>query len=82
MAIKALGAAEMVTDGVDGFLTPLSLELFVARIDQLLSNEGLRRAMAERALQEVEKISSTTMAQRILLAYEEAAKKKKDASGK
>lgn len=80
VAVKALGAAEMVTDGVDGFLTPLSLELFVARVDQLLADEGLRLAMAEKALQEAEKISSTTMAQRILLAYEEAAKKRKDVS--
>lgn len=80
VAVKALGAAEMVTDGVDGFLTPLSLELFAARVNQLLANEGLRRAMAERALLEVEKISSTTMAQKILFAYEEAARRKKDTS--
>ncbi|MBS3885840.1 MAG: glycosyltransferase family 4 protein [Firmicutes bacterium] len=77
VAVKALGAAEMVTDGVDGFLTPLSLELFAARVDQLLANDGLRRVMAERALLEAEKISSTTMAQRILLAYEQAARNKK-----
>ena len=80
VAVKALGAAEMVADGVDGFLTPLSLELFAGRLDQLLANEGLRRAMGTRALLEAEKISSSNMAQRLLLAYEEAARKKKNTS--
>lgn len=80
VAVKALGAAEMVADGVDGFLTPLSLELFAGRLDQLLANEGLRRAMGTRALLEAEKISSSNMAQRLLLAYEEATRKKKNTS--
>lgn len=78
VAVKALGASEMVTDGVDGFLTPLSLEPFIARVDQLLTDEGYRRAMAGRALVEAEKNSSVTMAKKLLVTYEEVVQKKKN----
>jgi glycosyltransferase involved in cell wall biosynthesis len=77
VAVKALGAAEMVHDGVDGFLTSLNQEQFTARVRQLLENDSLRLVMAERALQESEKISSTNMAKKLLLAYEEVAAGKK-----
>lgn len=77
VAVKALGASEMVKDGVDGFLTPLSLEKFIIKVDQLLANDDLRTVMAERALVEAEKISSTAMAKKLLGAYEEAAVSKK-----
>lgn len=77
VAVKALGAAEMVQDGVDGFLTPLSQELFTARILQLLENDGLRKVMAERALIEAEKISSTAMAKKLLSVYEDEVRCKK-----
>lgn len=77
VAVKALGAAEMVKDGVDGFLTPLDLECFTARTIQLLENEELRQAMVRHALQEAEHISSTTMAKKLLEAYEVAVSQKK-----
>lgn len=77
VAVKALGAAEMVHDGVDGFLTSLNQEQFTARVRQLLENDSLRQVMAERALQESEKISSTNMARKLLLAYEKVAAGKK-----
>ncbi|MDW7650983.1 MAG: glycosyltransferase family 4 protein [Bacillota bacterium] len=77
VAVRALGAAEMVNDGVDGFLTSLDQEQFTDRVRQLLENDELRQAMSESALQEAEKISSTNMARKLLDAYEDVAEKKK-----
>lgn len=77
VAVKALGAAEMVNDGVDGFLTELSLDSFVPRVLQLLRDENLHREMSKRALEEAEKISSTNMAKKLLAAYENIIGKKK-----
>ena len=76
VAVKALGAAEMVKDGVDGFLTPLDLEQFTARVIQLLEDDELRQSMASHALQERENISSMTMAKKLLGAYEGAVSQK------
>ncbi|MCL5981019.1 MAG: glycosyltransferase family 4 protein [Firmicutes bacterium] len=72
VAVSALGAAEMVNDGVDGYLTPLSLPLFAEKVLLLLENEPLRRAMAERAKLEAEKISAPYMARKLAEVYEEA----------
>lgn len=77
VAVKALGAAEMVNDGVDGFLTELSFESFIPRVVQLLQDDNLRREMSARALEEAEKISSTNMAKKLLHAYENIIHKKK-----
>jgi glycosyltransferase involved in cell wall biosynthesis len=73
VAVSALGAAEMVNDGVDGYLTPLSLPLFTEKVLQLLENEPLRRTMAERARLESENISALNMARKLAGVYEEAA---------
>jgi 1,2-diacylglycerol 3-alpha-glucosyltransferase len=77
VAVKALGAAEMVTDGVDGFLTPLDMDVFISRVLQLLDDDQLRNAMAQRAMAEAEHISSTAMAKKLLGAYEQAGLKKR-----
>ena len=70
VAVKALGAAEMVNDGIDGFLTPLLLEDFTVRVLQLLQDDQLRQKMAENCLVEAEKISSLNMAKKLIEAYE------------
>ncbi|EEG76378.1 glycosyltransferase family 4 protein [Dethiobacter alkaliphilus] len=77
VAVKALGASEMVKDGVDGYLTPLDMDKFTERIEQLLENDELRQAMAERALIEAEHISSTAMAKKLLGVYMETIDDKK-----
>jgi glycosyltransferase involved in cell wall biosynthesis len=73
VAVRALGASEMVQDTVDGFLTPLNLDQFTARVLELLGNDSLRKTMAGQALVEAEKISSTAMAKKLLKVYEETA---------
>ena len=70
VAVKALGAAEMVNDGIDGFLTPLLLEDFTVRVLQLLQDDQLRQKMVENCLVEAEKISSLNMAKKLIEAYE------------
>ncbi|HZK24428.1 MAG TPA: glycosyltransferase family 4 protein [Oscillospiraceae bacterium] len=72
VAVKALGAAEMVKDGIDGFLTTLSLDDFTARVQQLLQDEQLRQAMAARCVEAAEEISSINMAKKLVTAYEGA----------
>ncbi len=77
VAVKALGASEMVKDGVDGFLTPLSLEIFVDRVLQLLQDDKLRTAMSANALQEAKHISALNMAGRLADVYETIFREKK-----
>jgi glycosyltransferase involved in cell wall biosynthesis len=72
VAVSALGAAEMVNDGVDGYLTPLSLPFFTEKVQQLLENEPLRRTMAQRARLEADKISALNMARKLADVYETA----------
>ncbi|NLZ93235.1 MAG: glycosyltransferase family 4 protein [Firmicutes bacterium] len=71
VAVKALGASEMVKDGVDGFLTDLSLDEFSDRVLQLLEDEELLRCMSANCLVTVQEVSSISMAKKLLTAYEE-----------
>lgn len=70
VAVSALGAAEMVNDGIDGYLTPLSLPLFTRKIQQLLENEPLRHALGQRARLEADKISALNMARKLADVYQ------------
>lgn len=80
VAVKALGASEMVTDGVDGFLTPLSLEVFNARVIELLENDQLREEMSRRALIECDAISAVNMAKKLADSYENIIDMKRNRS--
>lgn len=77
VAVEALGAAEMVNHGVDGFLTPLCLDSFVYRVSQLLADDKLRAAMSRNARVEADKISATNMARRLLDVYRDVLRQKK-----
>lgn len=77
VAVKALGVSEMIQDGVDGFLTPLSQEVFVNRVCQLLQDDALRADMAENARREAEHISALGMASKLAGAYEALLREKK-----
>ncbi|NLZ38950.1 MAG: glycosyltransferase family 4 protein [Firmicutes bacterium] len=76
VAVKALGASEMVNHGVDGFLTDLAVDEFSKRVLQLLENEELLRRMSANCLVTVQEISSTNMAKKLLAAYEELLENK------
>jgi len=79
VAVSALGAAEMVNDGVDGYLTPLSLPLFAEKVRLLLENEPLRRSIAERAKLEADKISALNMARKLAEVYKTAVERQNSA---
>ncbi|NLJ75810.1 MAG: glycosyltransferase family 4 protein [Peptococcaceae bacterium] len=64
VAIRANGAAEMVEDGVDGYLTTPSTEEFAERIISLLNNDEHRSRMgknAERNAAALDSVNCTTM---------------------
>lgn len=63
VAIDAEGAGEMVSHGVDGFLTKPSVEEFSFSVIELLINQPLRVSMSKRAREiSWEKLSSKAMA--------------------
>lgn len=51
VAVRAYGAADMVRDGITGFLTEPCVEAFAAAALTLLQQPDLRRAMAQQSLQ-------------------------------
>lgn len=69
VAVDANGVSEMVEEGVDGFLTPLSKEAFINKIRLLLQNENLRKKMAENARQNSKRLSSRNYALKLLEIY-------------
>jgi glycosyltransferase involved in cell wall biosynthesis len=69
VAVRANGVSEMVQDGVDGFLTDLSKEIFSEKIKLLLQNEKLREEMGRNALQNANKFSARNYALNILKVY-------------
>ena len=80
VAISALGAAEMINDGEDGFLTSPDKKEFTKRVLQLLDDDELRRQMAKNALLMSEKISSESMAKKLVRAYEATISRKRKAA--
>lgn len=70
VAIRAFGAAEMVENREDGFLTGPSLEEFTERVLQLLRDRGLRGQMGQKARDNAEKMSSYNQARKLLDHYE------------
>jgi len=70
VAIKANGVSEMISDGVDGFLTENELNQFVERILFLITNEQLYSSMSKNALESAGIISSRNCALKLLAGYE------------
>lgn len=69
VAVRANGVSEMVQDGIDGFLTGLSMETFTAKIKLLLQDEYLRKEMAKNARLNSRKLSSKSYASSLLDVY-------------
>jgi len=68
---RVAGAADFITDGVDGFLLdkPEDINELAAKIELLLSNAELRKTMGERARETAEKFSWDQVAQKTLEVY-------------
>jgi len=70
VAVREGGTPEVVREGVDGFLTADSAEEFTARIEQLLTDDRLRRRMAEEAGSGAGRFSEASMADSFIRFYE------------
>lgn len=71
VAVRAYGVQEMVVDGKDGFLTPLDMETFSARVEELVARPELRQQMGEEARRNVVSLAAATMARRLEEQYQE-----------
>jgi len=77
VAVRAFGIAEMITDGVDGFLVDLDQEAFAERVLCLLSDPALRSRMADNARQNALNFSAERMARELVGCYEMLIEKKR-----
>jgi glycosyltransferase involved in cell wall biosynthesis len=72
VAAKAGGAAEIIQDGVSGFLTkPLDAEDLAARLEQLLDCREMRMEMAQNAIQRAETYYWSKILQNLFASYNE-----------
>ncbi|AOQ23833.1 Alpha-monoglucosyldiacylglycerol synthase [Moorella thermoacetica] len=71
VAVRARGVQEMVEDGRDGFLVPLDIETFSARIRQLVLDAGLRKEMGRQGRLNASSLAAATMARRLADQYQE-----------
>lgn len=66
------GPRDIITDGVDGFLTPPDdVDAFAERLSRLMSDDECRRRMALKALQSSRRFEADTMMQRWQQLFEE-----------
>jgi len=70
VSVNAYGPGAVITDGVDGFLTPNDPALFSAALTRILKDSELRRRMSANAVQEAQRFSieATTAAYEQLYA--------------
>jgi glycosyltransferase involved in cell wall biosynthesis len=72
VAANAGSAAEIIQDGVSGFLVkPLDAGDLATRIEQLLDNNAMRTVMGQRAIQRAEIFHWTKILQNLFASYEE-----------
>ena len=76
---RSAGAADLITDGVDGLLLnePSDINDLATKIDLLLSNAELRKTMGERARKTAEKHSWERVAEKTLKVYNSVLKRKR-----
>ncbi|MDD2553558.1 MAG: glycosyltransferase family 4 protein [Desulfotomaculaceae bacterium] len=70
VAIRANGAAEMVEEGIDGYLTDQSTAEFAEKIISLLNNEQLRSEMGRNAEKNAAKLDSVNCTSMLLNCYQ------------
>ncbi|UNC92387.1 glycosyltransferase family 4 protein [Candidatus Contubernalis alkaliaceticus] len=69
VAVKALGASEMINNGLDGYLTSYSQGQFVEKVLVLMENRELREDMSQRAKESAFEMSSYNQTKKLLNAY-------------
>jgi len=71
VAVGILGPTDIIKEGEDGFLTPLKVDEFSSRIEQLLDDESLRKKMGAQAKINARAYSTISCAQKMEKLYVE-----------
>ncbi len=72
VVVNAMGAAEAIEPGEDGFLVPPQERRFRAAVEQLVTNPGLRAQMSAHARTRAPRFSKERRVSELLSLYEEA----------
>lgn len=81
VAVAASGVTDLVRDGVEGFLTPPEVPVFVERVLELLAQKDRRESMSAAARARAGEVSIARVTDRLLEAYEEAGARPRHALG-
>lgn len=80
VAFDAGGIREWLTDGDNGYLIPWkNVDLFAARLDQLLRNKELARSLGRRAFESVQRYDSCRQLDQLECLFEKVVRLTKDA---
>lgn len=71
LAVRAPGAVDILTDGVDGLLTEDNVEKFANSLEKLIIEPGLREKLSEGALRTSQRYSIDVISDRMLDLYRE-----------
>jgi glycosyltransferase involved in cell wall biosynthesis len=70
VVVGAMGAAEALDDGVEGFIVPPHQSRFAAAVNQVMNDDNLRARMSKAAAARSEDYSLRSSSERILKIYE------------
>jgi len=76
LAIKAPGAVDILTDGLDGLLVDDDVEKFANALEKIIKEPELRERLSRGALKTSEKYNIDTISERMLNLYREVIKMK------
>jgi len=71
LAVRAPGAVDILTDGVDGLLTENNIEQFANALEKLIREPELRETLSQGALKTSEQYSINVISERMLNLYRE-----------
>jgi len=77
LAVKAPGAVDILTDGLDGLLVDDDVEKFADALEKIIKRPELREKLSRGALKTSEKYNIDTVSERMLNLYREVIKIKK-----
>lgn len=69
VAVGIMGPKDIITNGVNGFLTPLKISEFTDKIEKLLENKALRDEIGKRAHQKAQEFSAKNCALKMEQLY-------------
>lgn len=70
VAINEMGPSDIIRNGIDGFLTPLNLDEFCAKIEALLDSQSLRKKLGTNASKHAQELSAEVSADKMEKLYE------------